>query len=180
MTTTFKFIALSIVLVSFLVLKGSAQSKLPNVIGIHKSYDDKITPELRLRLDSTIQATADRFNSGMHAFKIDVAHPDSGQNIRLTITKGKLATRKQRAIAYLVNIIVPVYIPMHKIKSSISYPRGLLADYKVKPLKSSAHILVGNISKREEKLLDKYADKLLKELNDLDKQMDLNYESSIK
>ena len=98
----------------------------------------------------------------------------------LKITKGKLATKRQRNVAYLVNIIVPVYIPMHKIKSSITFPEGFSGRGNVKPLKSNAHILIGDIKKREDKLLQKYADKLLQELNNIDKQMSPEFESSIK
>jgi hypothetical protein len=100
------------------------------------------------------------------------------KNIVLKITKGKLATKRQRNIAYLVNIIVPVYIPMHKVKSSITFPKSFSGE-NVKPLKSNAHILIGNLKKREDKLLQKYAAKLLLQLNTMDKQMSPEFESSL-
>ena len=176
-----KFLSL-VFICCFLSWKVLAQAieQRANVIGIQKSYSNDIPVSLQSRLDSTIHATVDRFNNDFHAVSVTVNDSSAAQNIKLNITRGKLATKKQRNIAYLVNLIVPVYIPMHKIKSSMEFQGPMAVGKNVRPVNSKAHILVGNITKREDKLLQKYADKLFHELNEMEVQMRPTLSSSIK
>jgi len=118
-----KFLSLVVICCLFLSWKASAQAieKRANVVNIQKSHSNDIPVSLQSRLDSTIHATMDRFNNDLHAFSVTVNDSSAAQNIKLNITKGKLATKRQRNIAYLVNLIVPVYIPMHKIKSLMEF-----------------------------------------------------------
>ena len=177
-----KFLSLGIICGLFLSWKASAQAieQRANVISIQKSYPNDIPASLQSRLDSTIHATVNRFNNDVHAFSVTVNDSSAAQNIKLNITRGKLATKRQRNIAYLVNLIVPVYIPMHKIKSSLEFHEPAAVGKNVRPVNSKAHILIGNITKREDKLLQKYADKLFDELNEIEIQMRPALSSSIK
>lgn len=176
-----RILSLGIICGLFLSCKGSAQAikQTTHVISIQKSYSNAIPASLESRLDSTIHATVDRFNNGLHAFSVTVSD-SSAQNIKLIVTSIKLATKRQRHIAYLVNLIVPVYIPMHKIKSSLEFQESVAVDKSVRPVNSKAHILIGNLAKREDKLLQKYADKLFRELNEIEIQMRPTFSSSIK
>ena len=177
-----KFLSLGVICGLFLSWKASAQAieQHSNVISIQKSYSNEIPASLQSRLDSTIHATVNRFNNGLHAFSVTVNDSSAAQNIKLNIRSGKLATKKQRHIAYLVNLIVPVYIPMHKIKSSMEFQLPEEVGKNVRPINSKAHILIGNITKREDKLLQKYADKLFYELNDMETQMRPAFSSSVR
>mgnify|MGYP003577455256 CR=1 FL=1 len=177
---TLKLALLANLCLLFLSTESSGQTidGHADVISLQRCYSQSIPVPLKARLDSTIQVTVDRFNKDLHTFSVAINDSSSAHNIKLDITKGKLATKKQRNIAYLVNLIVPVYIPMHKIKSSIELPVDVTTS-KVGLVNSSAHILVGNIAKREDKLLQKYADKLLHELNTMDVQRRPELRSSI-
>ena len=117
-----KFLSL-VFICCFLSWKASAQiiEQRANVISIQKSYSNDIPVSLQSRLDSTIHATVDRFNNDFHAFSVTVNDSSAAQNIKLNITRGKLATKKQRNIAYLVNLIVPVYIPCTRLKAQWSF-----------------------------------------------------------
>ena len=150
-----------------------------NTFRISKSYSDDIPISLRMRLDSTVLVTAARFNQYNRSFKL-VANDAAVQAIRLDFTKGKLATKKQRYAAYLVNLIVPIYIPKHKVKSSITFAEETLASSISLSVKSNAHILIGDIRKREDKMLQKYADKLLRRLNYLSSRVPPQFASSIR
>ena len=159
--------------------KASAQVDHINTISIFKSYSSDIPVSLKARLDSTILATTERFNINNDSFKIRENDSSATQKIALDITKAKLATKKQRYVAYLVNLIVPIYVPMHKIKSSVTLDEGTPARDNVRSVKSSTHILIGSIEKREDKMLQKYADKLLRELNAMTDHVRPEFASSL-
>ena len=137
-------------------------------IGIDVSYPIKISPHLKIRIDSTIEVTTARFNAERHAYKIATTKTVDQPCINVDFTKAKLATKSQRNIAYVVNLIAPVYVPMHKINSSVSYSAGEQAKSgSSTPVKSRAMVLLANLYKREDKLLQKYADKLYQALVNL-------------
>ncbi len=163
---------ITIVFLLLLNYAASAQTRGgPGIISIQTSYAPDIPSSMKSKIDSTLSETVSRFNRGLHISRIAVNHASANQMVTLNITKGKLATKKQRKIAYAVNLIAPLYIPMHKIKSTVTIPSSDTSNSTIRPVKSCTHILVGKISRREDKMLRKYADKLLDELIYVDNEI---------
>ena len=130
-------------------------------VGIEISYPEKISSYLRTRIDSTIAVTVARFNAEKHVYKIATTKAMDQPCINVDFSKAKLATKTQRNIAYAVNHITPVYMPMHKMSSSVTVSSGEQGNgASAAVVKCSTMVLLANIHKREDKLLQKYADKL--------------------
>jgi hypothetical protein len=164
-----------IVLLALLALseKISAQSAIDGNINIIKTYRLDRSSSFQSRVDSTVTSAVEQFNRGHHRLKITLDEPSNGIDMFLDISKAKQGTKKQRLIAYIVNILVPVYIPAHSIKSTLTAPAGVYSMPKTQRLNSSTHILVGKIRNREDKMLRKYHGKLLAQLKYIDAQLPL-------
>jgi hypothetical protein len=175
-----KHLKYAIVMLGLMLAGKAAAQSNGNTVGLFKTYSTDMPGSLKLRLDSIITATAERFNSDNHSLEVALNDSSATQKVTLDFSKGKLATKKQRYVAYLVNLIVPVYIPAHKVKSSMTFPGNMNESTTVRSVKSSTHILVGSIEKREEKMLRKYADRLLRELVDMENRLRPEYISSIR
>jgi hypothetical protein len=130
-------------------------------VGIEVSYPDKISSHLRTRIDSTIEVTVARFNAENHLYKITTPNAVDRPCINVDFSKAKLATKTQRNIAYVINLLAPVYVPTHKMNSNVTFSSGAQVNGNYSTVvKSSTMVLLANIHKREDKLLQKYALKL--------------------
>ena len=155
-------------------LAGKAQVGSPHkiTIDLEKRYAEKINPALKHRIDSVVHATVDRFNTQSRFCQLAATNDAQGESITLDFTQARLVTKRNRTVAYLVSIIAPVYVPMHKIKSTVTPSDGLLVRReKCEELNSRTGVMLANMKKREEKLLVKYSEKLLEELLLIDREL---------
>lgn len=160
------------VIASCSVLFVAAQEK-NNPVCINRSYAPGISNHLKLRIDSTVNATVARFNAENHSFTVTTAPSQGSHQVSLDFSQARLATKGQRTTAYLVNLIAPVYHPKHKIISTVSYPEGFY-NGKTAKISSRTNVLFANIHAKEDKLLRKYADRLYNELKNLDQASNIS------
>jgi hypothetical protein len=167
----------SLVLFLVLFVSGSALSAQQSSkiqIRLERHYHDKIRPSLKHRIDSVVLATAHRFNAEQNLYNLTFS-PGAGQEfILLEFNQARLVSKRNRTIAYLVSIIAPVYLPMHKIKSTVITSDGVSVEQDgCDKLNSMTGVMLANMKRREIKLLRKYADKLYAEFRSIHHQQEL-------
>lgn len=154
-------------LLALLATSVSEAQDLPTV-NLQRTYDPNIKAGITARIDSTVAATLERFNARACKFHVEPTASGETPEIVIHVRKGKIATKKQRAIAYVVNTLAPVYVPAHTIKSTITFSPAPGYAPSAITVCSQTRVMFANIARREEKLLWKYGNRVYEALLEME------------
>jgi hypothetical protein len=162
-------------------------------LALEWTYPSKITENLRLKLDSTIEVVMKQFNNEKHSFDVHKKTPIDKDYLTINFQKAKVVKNGEKIAGYIVSaiglvvipyvliasespfILVFYYYPQHRLVPAFTLSPSLSSgkNNKISMLLSTGALFVST-DKQVNKLLNKFLGALNKTLSALDKQLQQN------
>jgi hypothetical protein len=157
----------------------AGETHVPKIVDVISVFGNKIQPEVRPQLQIAIRSAISRFNNENDTFKLRDNHEAEADCLRVDFSKGEFVSRRTKTIAYAVNfvgmVIMPVigyfvgfpgplvlnFFPRNIVRSQLALSTGgALIFKKYKKISAWTWVLFVSTKRKEAKLIADYSDRL--------------------